>query len=105
MKPKEAWNNLGYCFQSIDIIHPITGEKILLANISALETVVIKQALNRLDELEAKATMLDKLLAKSMPRIPNGCKNDWGCPTCDSTIEYDDFDYCPRCGQKLDWGK
>ena len=65
----------------------------------------LKQALNRLDELEAKATMLDKLLAKSMPRIPNGCKNDWGCPTCDSTIEYDDFEYYPHCGQKLDWGK
>ena len=26
------------------------------------------------------------------------------CPTCDKRLnEYDEFDYCPHCGQKLDW--
>lgn len=26
------------------------------------------------------------------------------CPTCDKGLnEFDRFDYCPYCGQKLDW--
>ena len=28
----------------------------------------------------------------------------WLCPCCRSRyeVEYDDYDYCPECGQKLD---
>ena len=27
------------------------------------------------------------------------------CPTCNRRLDaYDGFPYCPRCGQKLDWG-
>lgn len=26
------------------------------------------------------------------------------CPTCDERLsEFDEFNYCPYCGQKLDW--
>lgn len=30
----------------------------------------------------------------------------WRCPNCDRAYEVDsdDYDYCPNCGQKLDWG-
>ncbi len=29
----------------------------------------------------------------------------WVCPCCDKRyeVDYDDYDYCPNCGQKLDW--
>lgn len=29
----------------------------------------------------------------------------WICPNCESEyeVEYDDYGYCPNCGQKLDW--
>lgn len=29
----------------------------------------------------------------------------WICPCCDKRyeVDYDDYDYCPNCGQKLDW--
>lgn len=29
----------------------------------------------------------------------------WICPCCDKRyeVDYDDYDYCPSCGQKLDW--
>ena len=28
----------------------------------------------------------------------------WICPNCDAyyEIDYDDYDYCPKCGQKID---
>ena len=30
----------------------------------------------------------------------------WECPTCGASyeIEYDEYDYCPKCGQHIDWG-
>lgn len=33
--------------------------------------------------------------------------DEWLCPRCGSRyeVEYDDYDYCPNCGQKLDWGE
>lgn len=29
----------------------------------------------------------------------------WKCPRCGKSYEmdYDDYDYCPNCGQKIDW--
>ena len=29
----------------------------------------------------------------------------WICPCCGKhfEVDYDDYDYCPECGQKLDW--
>ena len=31
--------------------------------------------------------------------------DEWICPCCGSRyeVDYDDYDYCPNCGQKLDW--
>lgn len=32
--------------------------------------------------------------------------DEWLCPHCGSRFEvdYDDYNYCPDCGQKIDWG-
>lgn len=29
----------------------------------------------------------------------------WICPCCGHhyEVDYDDYDYCPKCGQKIDW--
>jgi len=29
----------------------------------------------------------------------------WACPECEKRyeIEYDDYKFCPGCGQKIDW--
>lgn len=50
------------------------------------------------------------------PKRPNtwrdGCDDEGGiiydmydCPNCGTTyeIDYDEYDFCPDCGQKLDW--
>ncbi len=30
----------------------------------------------------------------------------WHCPNCDETFEdYDYYDYCPNCGQHIDWSE
>ena len=31
--------------------------------------------------------------------------DEWLCPCCGARyeVDYDDYDFCPHCGQKLDW--
>lgn len=33
--------------------------------------------------------------------------DEWICPHCGSRfeVEYDDYDYCPNCGQHIDWSE
>lgn len=60
--------------------------------------------------------MAIKALEKQIPKNPtyegDGYAPDgafiWGeliCPCCGRRyeVDYDDYDYCPDCGQKLDW--
>lgn len=41
-----------------------------------------------------------------IPRKPIRCRNVY-CPTCDSEDSMDILwtDYCPNCGQRLDWSE
>ena len=48
-------------------------------------------------------TELKKLEAKR-PTDPSYYHNDPLCPNCGTYMIYH-FDYCPRCGQKLDWSE
>jgi rubrerythrin len=60
----------------------------------------IDRALNRLDELEAKATP-----KKPIREYPfDSIQADYYCRSCNNIVVSTD-DYCPQCGQKLDWGK
>lgn len=59
--------------------------------------------------------MAIEALEKQIPKIPNyegdGYYNGelvydtWICPCCgkDYEVEYDDYKYCPECGQAIDW--
>lgn len=31
----------------------------------------------------------------------------WICPCCEHRyeVDYDDYEYCPKCGQKIDWSE
>lgn len=33
--------------------------------------------------------------------------DEWMCPCCDARyeVDYDEYDFCPNCGQKLDWSE
>ena len=54
-------------------------------------------------------------LAKQIPKKPtyegDGYSDGhlvydtWICPLCEKRyeVDYDDYDYCPNCGQKIDW--
>lgn len=57
----------------------------------------------------------EKALEKQIPKKPN-LEGDgyadghlvydtWICPCCEKhyEVDYDDYDYCPNCGQAIDW--
>ena len=33
--------------------------------------------------------------------------DEWLCPNCNSRyeVDYDEYDYCPNCGQAIDWSE
>ena len=56
-------------------------------------------------------------IAKQIPKRPfyegdgfwdgNLVYDTWICPCCekDYEVDYDDYDYCPNCGQAIDWSE
>ncbi len=77
--------------------------------------------LARIQELEQENETLkkenEKLVDKATPRKPeyeadgywNGelVYDTWCCPNCKTRyeVDYDEFEYCPSCGQALDWSE
>ena len=74
-------------------------------------------AKNSWGDLNESFELAIKALEKQIPKKPE----IWGdgyadgqlvydsydCPNCGKTYEldYDDYDYCPKCGQKFDWSE
>lgn len=80
---------------------------VLETNIQALEEVEQYRALGTVEELKEAR---EKQVAKK-PNIEGDGYADghlvydtWFCPNCDKDyeIDYDDYDYCPNCGQRID---
>lgn len=55
---------------------------------------------------------LDKQIAKKpyiwgygFDEVGNIIYDMWDCPECEKSyeLEYDEYKYCPECGQRLDW--
>lgn len=69
----------------------------------------IKDNLISFDDTEKKAVeTLQELVDKATPTKPS-CWGDgydiYDCPKCGESyeIDYEKYDHCPECGQKLDW--
>ncbi|MDD6467145.1 MAG: hypothetical protein PUF50_03080 [Erysipelotrichaceae bacterium] len=67
------------------------------------------------DIFEEKYHILKELVDKTIPKKPNlegdGYWNGelvydtWVCPSCGKhyEVDYDEYDYCPNCGQAIYW--
>lgn len=67
---------------------------------------------NRIMAFSMAFSALEKQVAKKPDIEGDGYDPDgnlvydtWICPTCGVSyeIDYDKYDYCPSCGQKIDW--
>lgn len=76
--------------------------------IQALEEVQQYRVIGTPEELQAA---MEKQIAKKPTYEGDGywdgqlVYDTWVCPCCGRSYEldYDDCDYCPNCGQNLDW--
>lgn len=68
------------------------------------------------DWLEVAKTALKKQIPKKPDLINDGWDNTgylallydtWICPCCQTEYEldYDKYEYCPNCGQRIDWSE
>lgn len=60
--------------------------------------------------------MIVQTLEKQIPKKPSYegdgyadghlVYDTWICPCCEKRyeVDYDNYDHCPNCGQKIDWG-
>ena len=85
-----------------------------------IQKMVIKENLHGKGEQDAKEVAFDfdraiKALEKQIPKKPdiegdgycpegNLVYDTWICPNCGThyEIDYDNYDYCPKCGQAID---
>ena len=97
MKPEEALKNIG------DWISNETRQrkydKVTVIELSH-SLITVKDAVNKQiplkPQLEADGYSDGELVYDT-----------WICPKCgeDYEIEYDDYKYCPDCGQRIDWSE
>mgnify|MGYP001275499895 CR=1 FL=1 len=84
--------------------------------LAALPTSARKDSLynNEITALETAIGALEKQLPKKPNFEGDGYDPDgtfvydtWECPNCGECyeVDYDDYDYCPKCGQKIDWSE
>ena len=103
MKEQEAIKDI------LENIKPYAGGKSLDMAINALEEVKKYREIGTVEECRAA---VEKQKEKTPTYEGDGYAPDgtfvwdeWLCPNCESRFEvdYDDYDYCPNCGQKIDW--
>lgn len=88
----------------------------LLEGFSKLTFKACLQGGNYLDIGQLEVIMM--ALGKQVPKLPdiegdgydpegNMVYDTWICPNCEKHYEmdYDDYKYCPNCGQAIDWRK
>lgn len=69
---------------------------------------------NELDHADIE--LIESIVMKEMPKEPklfvrDGYDDDevvydaWDCPYCGKhyQVNFDKYDYCPKCGQRIDW--
>lgn len=64
----------------------------------------------QLEKIEMIINALEKQVGKKVKRY--GCniigEMTFNCPSCNLeyyVTDYEDFNYCPNCGQKIDWSE
>ena len=62
------------------------------------------------EEVQMCIDALEKQIAKKIERYSSNTIGEmtFNCPSCNLeyyVTDYEDFNYCPNCGQKIDWSE
>lgn len=78
---------------------------------TAIEALKEVQQYRQIGTVEKCREAVEKQNSKNPDYEGDGYSNGqlvydtWICPCCGHhyEVDYDDYDYCPKCGQKIDW--
>ncbi len=100
-----------------EILSLTPEEKVELPNLSEVYEIAI-QALEDIQKYRTIGTVEEcrEAMERQIPKKPmyegdgyddsgNLIYDTWICPNCekDHEVDYDDYDFCPNCGQAIDW--
>ena len=77
------------------------------------ENILYKMGDKEISAIEMAMEALEKQIPKKPYLEGDGYADGylvydtWICPHCEKhyEVDYDDYDYCPNCGQKIDWSE
>lgn len=94
------------------------SEKLIRNEAEAIECLKSNKPTSGYVMLQESIDMAIKALEKQIPKKPtydgDGYAPDgtfvwdeWICPCCGTRyeVDYDEHDFCPNCGQKIDWSE
>lgn len=107
---KEHIESVKLAIQALETVKKLSDRNMtteVLENYMQFEDECVKKGFTLKSVIEAR----EKQIAKKPTYEGDGYAPDgtfiydtWICPCCDKRyeVDYDDYDYCPNCGQKID---
>lgn len=104
-------------YREIGTVEKVREYKEIADNMDAVSMAALCVSLNKLKEYQKIGTpeecrsAIEKQKSKKPDFEGDGYADGhlvydtWICPCCGKhyEVDYDDYDFCPNCGQKLDW--
>lgn len=92
MTPKEAVKILEVAKAEVEWNYPLDYAIAIDTAIEALEKQMPKKPDYEADGYDNKGELI---------------YDTWICPNCENRyeVDYDHYDYCPKCGQAIDWSE
>ncbi len=92
------------------------NEKLIKTNKEAIDCLKKNKPTSGFYMLQESVDMAIKALEKQVAKKPsfegdgydpdgNLVYDTWICPCCEKhyEVDYEEYDYCPSCGQRIDW--
>lgn len=92
------------------------SEKLIKTNEEAIDCLKKNKPTSGFYMLQESVDMAIKALEKQVAKKPsfegdgydpdgNLVYDTWICPCCEKhyEVDYEEYDYCPSCGQRIDW--
>lgn len=94
------------------------SEKLIKTNEEAIDCIKKNKPTSGFYMLQESVDMAIKALEKQVAKKPsfegdgydpdgNLVYDTWICPCCEKhyEVDYEEYDYCPSCGQRIDWSE